>query len=91
MKDNILNTDNSTTTTFDRWSEPYLIDTIVLGDSIELIYRQDSNVTYTVNWRPLTDVKIYKIVFSCKKGKWHVSDNIEGRYISAIEETYEFD
>lgn len=90
-KTDYLFTDGGTTTSFDRWGKPYLIDTVVLEDSIELIYRQDSNLTYTVNWQIHEDVKIYKIVFSCKNGKWHVSDNIEGKYIHARGETYEFD
>lgn len=78
-------------TSWDPCGEPYLIDTIVNKDSIELVYRQDSNITYaTSGHQPEPDIKIFKIVYSCKKGKWHESERIEGEYISAEDETYEF-
>ncbi len=79
-----------TTAGFNPWSNPYLIDTIVNQDSIELIYRQDAQFSYTTGQESHTDIKIFKIIYSCKKGKWHKSERIEGSYISASDETYEF-
>jgi hypothetical protein len=80
-----------TTVCFEPWSNPYLIDTIVLEKSIELVYRQDAQFSYaTLGYEPQTDIKIFKIIYSCKKGKWHKSKPIKGSYISAEDETYEF-
>ncbi len=86
---NYIDTGISTgTACFDPWSEPYLIDTIVDKGCIELIYRQDSTITYVINIEPY--IKIFKVIYSCKNGKWHESKRIEGSYISARDETYEF-
>jgi len=68
------------------WNESRLIDTLVFDDRIELVYKQ-SSVLVT---RPLIPPKIFKVVYSCKKGKWHQSEKIEGSYRSASDETYEF-
>ena len=82
---------SSGTSNWDPWSFPYLIDTIPREKSIELIYRQDSNISYSPEMRPIEErIRIYKIIYSCKKGKWHVSDPIYGNYVEAIEESYEF-
>lgn len=69
------------------WGQPSLIKTIVNEDSIELIYKQFS---MTSNNFGMTPPRIYKIVCSCKDGKWHKSEPIEGQIIEATEESYEF-
>lgn len=88
----IGNTDDITSNTgsWDPWSEPRLIDTIVNEKSIELIYRQDSQITLTVGWDSTPEIRIFKVIYSCRKGKWHESEQIEGEYISASDEGYEF-
>lgn len=74
------------------WGLPSLIDTIVyVKEKIELVYIQHSNMTYTgfeLQLQP--DPRIFKIIYSCKDGKWHKSKRIFGKYISAKDETYEF-
>jgi hypothetical protein len=69
----------STSNFFDCWS------------CIELIYEQTSNITYAVWPSPAPEKRIYKVVFSCKDGKWHKSDEIYGKIIPAQEEYYEFE
>ena len=90
---NFLQTDDCTsgTMSWNPWSYPSLIDTIVRQESIELVYRQDENIiaTTTFDFNP-PRIKIFKVIYSCKKGKWHKSERIEGSYISASDETYEF-
>lgn len=89
--DNLIFTGTLSTTdfNFNEWSFPVLIKTEVYEDRIELIYKQEPNFTYTVGYS-IPDPKIFKIIYSCKNGKWHVSEKIEGKYILAIDETYEF-
>jgi len=88
---NYLQEEGSGTSEWNPWGSPYLINTFVHLKSIELIYRQDSNVSYTPEMRPVCEqIKIFKVIYSCKRGKWHVSDRIEGQYISAQDERYEF-
>lgn len=85
--------DHTTALNFEEWSSPILINTVVYEDRIELIYKQEPNFTWTISGyilSPQPDPKIFKIVYSCKNGKWHESDKIEGEYISARDETYEF-
>ena len=78
-------------TDFEPWGHPYLIDTTVNQKSIELVYRQDAQFTYTtLGYKPEPDIKIFKIIYSCKKGKWHKSKPITGSHVSAQDETYEF-
>lgn len=71
-----------------QYGEPQLIDTIVKDDSIELVY------TETKLWSmSFGDVekRVFKIIYSCKEGKWNKSDKIYGEIIPASEERYEFE
>lgn len=68
-------------------SPSYLVDTIVKDDCIELIYKQMSN--YSNNWGELP-ILVFKIIYSCKDGKWNVSEHIYGKIIKATKESYEF-
>jgi len=61
-----------------------MIKTIVKDDSIEIIYKYIPRYSYTDCY------KVCKIIYSCKNGKWHVSDPIIGKIIPAREESYEF-
>ncbi len=80
----------STAGTFDSWSFPERVDVIETPDSIELIYKQTSMITYTSWPSPRPSERVFKIVFSCKDGKWHKSEPIYGEIIPASEEKYEF-
>jgi len=53
-------------------------------DSIELIYKENPNVNY------FNQFKVFKIVFSCKDGKWNKSERIYGSIIPESQEDYEF-
>lgn len=84
----------STDTSFsNQWSTPQRIQVIELQDSIEIIYKETSNVIYTHSVYPSTDPeeRIFKIIFSCKGGKWHKSDRIYGEIVSSTKESYEFE
>lgn len=63
---------------------PYIIDTVVKEDSIEVIYKQECYLT--------DNNLVYKIIYSCKDGEWNISDKIYGKIIEEriIEEHYEF-
>ena len=89
-----LNTGLSTTQTFDqwicKWSDPLLIKTQEVGESIELIYKQHSTYSRTGGIAPYNDTRVFKIVYSCVNGKWNKSEPIFGEIIPAHEEYYEF-
>ena len=85
------NRDNTTTSIYDCRAVEYMlgeiIDTFVKDDSIEIVY----NYIPTSQWYSYADYyKVCKIIYSCKNGKWHVSDPIIGKIIPAREESYEF-
>jgi len=89
--------DNTTTSIYDCRAVEYMlgeiIDTFVKDDSIEIVYRYHSIYGYhpVCRWPYKSDCdKVCKIIYSCKNGKWHVSDPIIGKIIPAREESYEF-
>lgn len=69
------------------WSSPVLVETNVLSDSIELVYVRHSMAS--INWGESAR-QVYKIIYSCQEGKWHVSEPIIGEIIPAQKEEYEF-
>ena len=77
----------TSTTTFNTWSPPSLMETIVNHDSIELIYKQYSMMSNNFGNCPS---RCYKIIYSCKDGKWHESEMLEGIIMEATQERYEF-
>lgn len=79
-----------TTTSIDQWSTPERIQVNELSDSIEMIYKQKSMLTYTVFPTPPPEEQVFKIVFSCKEGKWCKSDRIYGEIVPSRRESYEF-
>lgn len=82
--------ENSTHTHYtlhNTWSSPVLVDTIVKADSIELIYTQYNLINLSTS-EPFR--KAFKIIFSCKDGKWHKSEPIEGTVTPPQTETYAF-
>lgn len=72
------------------WSDPEAIDFKEVGESIEIIYKEKSNMRFFVNFneRIKNNERVFKIVFSCKDGKWHKSERIYGNIIPASDETY---
>jgi hypothetical protein len=69
------------------WSDPRLMETIVLEDSIELIYFEYNIVSFSAT----NDRRIFKIIYSCVDGKWNQSERIYGEIIPAKEESYVFE
>jgi hypothetical protein len=70
------------------WEDPIFIKAQEVGDSIEILYKQQSRITY--NYTGEIPSRVFKIVYSCKKGKWHKSEPVYGIIIPASEEIYEF-
>lgn len=84
-----MNTGTSTSA-FNQWNEPTFIKAIEVGETIEFIYKQTSMISYTIS-SPSPEERIFKIVFSCKNGKWNKSEPIYGTIIPATGEDYDFD
>jgi hypothetical protein len=94
----ISNSPNGITTTTDItgftsdmniWSTNERVEVNVVGETIEMIYKQTLHFN---NWpASLTEKKVYKIVYSCIDGKWNKSEPIYGKIIPAQEEYFEFD
>ena len=81
---------SSGTVNIDQYGYPKIIDTLVFSDKVEVVYRREPYMSYT-SYPPITpEPQIYKIVFSCKNGKWHQSEKIMGRFIPASNEGYQF-
>lgn len=88
------NLTTSTTSTINTWSNPERIDVYENGESIEMIYKQTSMLTYTTFNFPFSsqpEVRVFKIVYSCVNGKWNKSEPIFGRIVPAQREYFEFD
>lgn len=80
-----------TTGGLNEWSEPKRICITEYHDRIEMIYKERSMVSYLSFSSPEPEERVFKIVFSCKDGKWHKSDRIYGEIEPAAEERYYFD
>lgn len=79
------------TLSVNHWNNPILIKTQEKGDTVELFYKQESlftNLNYPVG---PPKQRVFKIVYSCKEGKWHKSDRVYGKIIPAQKERYEFE
>ena len=87
---NTLTGSTTGTSIFDQWSLGTLIKTEEVGESIEFIYRQSPMFSYTTYPPTQPPDRVYKIVFSCKDGKWNKSEPIYGQIIPATDEDYEF-
>lgn len=82
---------NTKTTFLNHWNEPTLINIMEVGETIEFIYKQTSMINYTTYPSLEPEKRVFKIVFSCKNGKWNKSEPIYGTIIPAIDEDYNFD
>ena len=85
-----MNTGTSTTN-FNQWNEPTFIRVEEVGETIEFIYKQTSMISYTVYPQRPPEERVFKIVYSCKDGKWNKSEPIYGTIIPATDEDYDFD
>ena len=71
------------------WSNPHRISVQETGESIEFIYKQTFMVSNGL-WNEKLQERVFKIVYSCKDGKWNKSEPIFGKIIPQQEEYYEF-
>jgi hypothetical protein len=70
------------------WGSPERVEVNVYGETIEMVYKEQSSP----NYYPLpTLYRVYKIVYSCIDGKWNKSEPIYGKIIPAQEESFEFE
>lgn len=76
---------------FNEWDLPDLVLTSVFPDKIELIYTQNSLVTYTHFDTNYDSRAVFKVVYSCVDGKWHESERIYGTIVPSTQESYNFD
>lgn len=83
----------SGTTGSSLWHTPELIKVQVndLHGYIEMIYKQTSMISLSVYPPRQPEERVFKIVYSCVKGKWNKSEPIFGKIIPAQNEYYEFD
>jgi len=80
-----------TTLISDFWSCPERVAVNENGESIEMIYKQVSTISYTV-YPPLPQAeRVFKIVYSCVDGKWNKSEPIFGKIVPMQDEYYEFE
>lgn len=85
-----LNTASSTSNTVIPQTQSELMDTIVYDDRVELIYKETEMFAFTANPVQYPEPKVYKVVYSCKKGKFHESERIYGHYLKPSGEGYSF-
>ena len=81
---------NSTTNILNQWGSPSFLESKEIDETIEFIYKQVSNNRYPSSTSPIQE-RIFKIVYSCKDGKWNKSEPIYGKIIPSREEYYEFE
>lgn len=67
-----------------------LISTREVGDTIEMVYKETTDIIYLVFPSIPVPPKVYKIIYSCKDGKWNKSEKIYGEIIPSQGETYKF-
>jgi len=82
---------NGTTASFNTWHPAQRVSVKECAESVEMIYKETSMMTYT-NYPPMPpEERVFKIVYSCVNGKWNKSDRIYGNIIPAQDEEYEFE
>ncbi len=86
-----IHTNGTSTSHLETWNYPERVEVNEVGESIEMIYKQTSMLTYTIYPSPPPEVRVFKIVYSCVDGKWNKSEPIYGRIIPAQNEYFEFD
>ena len=82
---------SGTTSILNTWSNPERVEVNEVGETIEMIYKQTSMLTYTVYPSPPPEVRVFKIVYSCVDGKWNKSEPIFGKIIPLQDEYFEFE
>lgn len=93
IKESVMNLPSlsSGTETSNFWSSPQLVSVHEVGETVEMIYKQTSTLNLAIYPSRPPEERVYKIVYSCKDGKWHKSDPIYGKIIPAQSEYFEFE
>ena len=73
------------------WSNPVRVEIVERLESIEIIYKQTSLGSLGIYPPAPPTERVFKIVYSCKDGKWHKSKPIYGTIVPQTKETYIFD
>jgi hypothetical protein len=73
------------------WLNPTLIEANEIGDTVEFVYKQIKNNAGSWNLNIFPTTRVFKIIFSCKDGKWNKSEPIYGEIIPPKDETFRFD
>ena len=81
----------SGTCTYGLWGAPAKVEINEYTDRIEIVYKQASMATLTSYLSPAPIQRVYKVVFSCKEGKWNKSEPIIGKIIPSQGEYYVFE
>lgn len=89
--DSSINISSTSTSLYDTWGTPERIAVNEVGEKIEMIYKQSPNIVYSTWPTSRPDDRVFKIVYSCKDGKWHKSNPIYGKIIPAQGEYYQFE
>lgn len=84
------NTSTTTRICDSDWSVNF-ISAKEVGETIEFLYKEISNVSYSILPPRPPEQRVFKIIFSCKDGKWHKSEKIYGEIIPASDEEYIFE
>ena len=73
------------TTGSSMWGTPYIVQTTVFLDTIEIVWRQDAQFSYTSFPPREPEPRIWKEIYEVKNKRTE-----EGNYIPAQPERYEF-
>lgn len=88
----LITVNGTTSTTFSNyWNYAERVEVNEVGETIEMIYKQTSNVYRTGGSPPYNDTRIFKIVYSCVDGEWNKSEPIFGKIVPQKEECYVFE
>ncbi len=82
---------SSGTAVYHPWGYPEFIKAQEVGKTVEFLYKETSTVSYLTYPPCRPDQRVFKIVFSCKEGKWHKSEPIYGTIVPPSDEYYDFD
>lgn len=91
--EDVITTGTSTLDQHLYWSNSKMVRITEYSESIEIIYKQIRlNVYASYPQVPSKQTeRVFKIVYSCKDGKWHRSEPIYGTIVPETKETYVFD
>lgn len=79
------------TSYFNTWGDMKRVSVAEIGETVEMVYLETSNISYT-NYPPRPpERRVFKIIYSCIDGKWNKSERIYGKIVPEKEESYSFE